>query len=116
VIQLVFQKFNISNLPLLFPIRVVVPAGATRIISFPNEFLGRAVAILIQNNDAANNASYQYGGDALDFQNLAASTFRTIDGTVIDRLAVIAGAGGTVLVEAQVLPIERPEIPAVQSS
>jgi len=45
---LVFQKFNISNLPLLFPIRVVVPAGTTRIISFPNEFLGRAVALLIQ--------------------------------------------------------------------
>ena len=116
MIQLVFQKYNISNLPLLFPIRVVVPAGATRIISFPDEFLGRAVALLVQNNDAANAAQYQYGGDALDFQNLAASSFRSIDGTIIDRLAIIAGAGGTVLVEAQVLPIERAEIPQVQSS
>lgn len=116
MIQLVFQKYNISNLPLLFPIRVIVPAGATRVISFPDEFLGRAVAILIQNNDAANNASYQYGGNALEFQNLAASAFRTIDGTLIDRLAVIAGAGGTVLVEAQVLPIERADIPTVTAS
>ena len=113
MINLVFQSYNISNLPLLFPIRVIVPAGTTRIISFPNEFLGRAVAILIQNNDAANAASYQYGGDALPFQNLAASTFRTIDGTLINRLAVVAGAGGTVLVEAQVLPIEKADIPEV---
>lgn len=113
---MVFQKFNISNLPLLFPIRVIIPAGVTQVISFPDQFLGRAVSLLIQNNDAANNASYQYGGDALEFQNLAASTFRTIDGTLIDRLAIISGAAGTVLVEAQVLPIERPEIPQVQSS
>jgi len=108
-----FQKFNVSNIPLLFPIRVVVPAGSTQIISFPQEFLGRAVAILIQNNDAANNASYQYGGDALPFQNLAASSFRTIDNTLVDRLAIVAGAGGTVLVEAQVLPIKRADIPEV---
>lgn len=108
-----FQKFNVSNIPLLFPIRVVVPAGATRIISFPQEFLGRAVAILIQNNDAANAASYQYGGDALPFQNLAASTFRTIDNALVERLAIVAGAAGTVLVEAQVLPIKREDIPEV---
>lgn len=105
-----FQKFDVSNIPLLFPIRVIVPAGATRVISFPNEFLGRAVSMLIQNNDAANNASYQYGGDALPFQNLAASTFRTIDNTIVNRLAVVAGAGGTVLVEAQLIPIEKNEI------
>lgn len=112
---MVFQKYNISNLPLLFPIRVIVPAGTTRVISFPDEFLGRAVSILIQNNDGANAASYQYGGNALEFQNLTASSFRTIDGTLIDRLAVIAGAAGTVLVEAQVLPIERADIPTVEA-
>ncbi len=114
-----FSKQNIgqptvSNIPLLYPIRVVCPAGATTNISFPDQFLGRAIAIKITNNDAANAASYDYNLNRV-FANLAASSFDVVDGAVVNYLTVIAGAAGTVLVEAQVLPIQRttPEIEVV---
>jgi hypothetical protein len=111
-----FSKQNIgqptvSNVPLLYPIRVVCAAGVQTNISFPDQFLGRAIAIKISNNDAANSASYDYNLNRI-FANLAASSFDVVDGAVVNYLTVIAGAAGTVLVEAQVLPIERtaPEI------
>ena len=102
---------TVSNVPLLYPIRVVCPAGVQTNISFPDQFLGRAIAIKITNNDAANAASYDYNLNRV-FANLAASSFDVVDGAVVNYLTVIAGAAGTVLVEAQVLPIERtaPEI------
>ena len=105
---------TVSNVPLLYPIRVVCPAGATTNISFPDQFLGRAIAIKISNNDGVNAASYDYNLNRI-FANLAASTFDVVDGAVVNYLTVIAGAAGTVLVEAQVLPIERtsPEIEVV---
>lgn len=105
---------TVSNVPLLYPIRVVCPAGVQTNISFPDQFLGRAIAIKITNNDAANAASYDYNLNRI-FANLAASTFDVVDGAVVNYLTVIAGAAGTVLVEAQVLPIERtsPEIEVV---
>jgi hypothetical protein len=43
-----FNKFvdnyqlNSGNTPLLYPVRVVCPAGVTTGISFPDQFLGRA--------------------------------------------------------------------------
>ena len=101
---------NISTLPLLYPVRVICAAGATTGISFPDQFMGRAVSIKISNNDSANAASYDYNLNG-QFQNLAASNFSTIDGTVVNYLTIIAGAAGTVLVEAQVLPASRSEIP-----
>jgi len=114
-----FSKQNIgqptvSNIPLLYPIRVVCPPGVQTNISFPDQFLGRAIAIKITNNDAANAASYDYNLNRV-FANLAASSFDVVDGAVVNYLTVIAGAAGTVLVEAQVLPIQRttPEIEVV---
>jgi hypothetical protein len=105
------QQPNISTLPLLYPVRVICAAGATTGISFPDQFMGRAVSLKISNNDSANAASYDYNLNG-QFQNLAASNFATIDGTVVNYLTIITGAAGTVLVEAQVLPAERnaPEI------
>jgi len=114
-----FSKQNIgqptvSNVPLLYPIRVVCAAGVQTNISFPDQFLGRAIAIKITNNDATNAASYDYNLNRV-FANLAASSFDVVDGAVVNYLTVIAGAAGTVLVEAQVLPIQRttPEIEVV---
>ena len=105
---------NVSNLPLLYPVRVICPANVTTAISFPDQFMGRAVSLKITNNDSANAASYDYNLNG-QFQNLAASNFSTIDGTVVNYLTIIAGAAGTTLVEAQVLPAERnaPEIEVV---
>ena len=111
-----FDKFvnnytlNSGNTPLLYPVRVVCAAGATTGISFPDQFLGRAINLKITNNDGTNAASYDYNLNAT-FSNLAASTFSTIYNAVVNYLTVIAGAAGTVLVEAQVLPASRTEIP-----
>lgn len=105
-----YSQNTVSNIPLLFPIRVVVPAGTTRVISFPDEFLGVAVSIAVNNEDSANAASFRYGGSALSSLNLPASSFRTVDSTRVRELEVVAGAAGICIVEAQVLPIDRSEI------
>ena len=103
-------NINSGNSPLLYPVRVICPVGQTTGISFPDQFLGRAISLKITNNDAANAASYDYNLNG-QFQNLAASAFSTIDNTVVNYLTVIAGAAGTVLIEAQVLPASRSEVP-----
>ena len=103
-------QLNSGTVPLLYPVRVICAAGATTGISFPDQFLGRAISLKISNNDSANAASYDYNLNA-QFQNLAASNFSTIDNTVVNYLTITAGAAGTVLVEAQVLPASRSEIP-----
>jgi hypothetical protein len=102
------QQPTISNLPLLYPIRLLCPANVQTNISFPDQFLGRAVSLKITNNDAANAATYDYNLNRV-FANLAASSFDTVDGTVINYMTINAGAGGTVLVEAQILPIPKTE-------
>ncbi len=109
---MVFQKNTVSNIPLLFPIRIRVPPATTRIISFPDEFLGVAASIAINNEDAANAATYRYGGEALESMNLPASNFRTIDGASVKLLEIVTGAAGPVIVEAQLIPINRAEIEA----
>ena len=103
-------QLNSGNTPLLYPVRVICAAGATTAISFPDQFLGRAISLKITNNDSANAASYDYNLNG-QFQNLPASNFSTVDNTVVNYLTVIAGAAGTTLVEAQVLPASRSEIP-----
>jgi len=103
-------QLNSGNTPLLYPVRVVCPAGVTTGISFPDQFLGRAISLKITNNDGANAATYDYNLNST-FANLAASTFSTIDNTVVNYLTVVAGAAGTTLVEAQILAASRTEIP-----
>ena len=103
-------QLNSGNTPLLYPVRIVCPANVTTGISFPDQFLGRAINLKISNNDGTNSASFDYNLNGV-FANLASSTFSTIDNTVVNYLTVIAGAAGTVLIEAQVLPASRTEIP-----
>lgn len=111
-----FQKPTVSNVPLLFPIRVIIPAGTTRVISFPDEFLGVAIAISVNNEDSANAATFRYGGEANPSLNLPASSFRTVDSAEVRLLEVVAGAVGPCIVEAQVLPIERAEAKVMEST
>ena len=103
-------QLNSGNVPLLFPIRVLCPQGVQTNISFPDQFLGRCINLKITNNDGTNAASYDYNLNGV-FANLASSTFATVDNAVINYLTVIAGAAGSVLVEAQVLPATRTEVP-----
>jgi hypothetical protein len=86
------------------------PQGVQTNISFPDQFLGRCINLKITNNDGTNAASYDYNLNGL-FANLPSSTFATVDNAVINYLTVIAGAAGSVLVEAQVLPASRTEAP-----
>lgn len=98
-------NYTVSNLPLLVPVSVILPAATpNQIISFPDRFLGRAVSLKITNNDAANAATYSYNQNA-NFANLAPSAFSTLDGTIVNFLTVNTGAAGTVLVEAQCAPL-----------
>ena len=103
-------QLNSGNAPLLYPVRVICAAGVTTGISFPDQFLGRAISLKISNNDSANAASYDYNLNGI-FANLSASSFDTLDNTVINYLTVTAGAAGTVLIEAQVIPASRAEVP-----
>lgn len=105
-------QLNSGNLPLAFPVRLLCPANTTTRISFPDQFLGRATSIKITNNSGANAASYDYNVNQV-FANLAASTFATLDNAIINYLTVITGAavGDTVLVEAQLIPAARSEVP-----
>ena len=93
---------NRNQIPVLAPVVVVIPAGTTRVISFPNEFLGRCVSILISNLDAANVATYQINGQSMPTLTLSTAAFRSIDETSISTLSITAGAAGAVQVEAQV--------------
>ena len=89
-------------MPLLAPITVIVPLGTTRTISFPDEFLGEAVSIIVTNLDAANNASYRINGQSQPTLTLLSGAFRAIDDTKIKLLTITAGAAGAVQLEAQV--------------
>jgi len=102
------KQVTVSNIPLLYPIRVLCPAGVQTNISFPDQFLGRAIALKITNNDAANAATYDYNLNRV-FANLAASSFDTVDSAVVNYMTINAGAAGTVLIEAQVLPLQKSE-------
>ena len=103
-------QVNSGNTPLLYPVRVICPANVTTGISFPDQFLGRAISLKISNNDSANASSYDYNLNGI-FQNLAASNFATVDNTIVNYLTVIAGAAGTTLVEAQIIAATRDQIP-----
>ena len=107
-------SLNSGNTPLLYPVRVVCPAGVApnnvTVISFPDQFLGRAINLKITNNDGTNSASYDYNLNGV-FANLPSSSFSTIDNTVVNYLTVRTGAAGTVLVESQILPASRTEAP-----
>jgi len=92
-----------SDVPILEPISVLVLAGTSRTISFPNEFFGLAIAIRITNLDGANVATYQINGSSSITLTLAAGGNRSINDTVVHQIAIVAGAAGAVQVEAQVL-------------
>lgn len=91
-----------NQIPVLSPVMVVIPAGTTQTISFPNQYLGEAVSILISNLDSTNVATYQINGDTMPTLTLSTGAFRSIDDTKIRLITITAGASGAVQVEAQV--------------
>lgn len=87
-----------------FPVFIQVPAGTTRTITFPTEFNAIAISCLIENQDAANAASFMINSSTNTPINLAASSFRSFDSMNIVSVRVTAGAAGVVDVFAQVTP------------
>ena len=108
-------NYNISNLPLLFPVTVTIPLGTTQTISFPDQFVGRAVAVKIRNNDGANDLSYRWNLNP-ESNIIASSSNDTIDGTAINYLTITTGGAGTATVQAQVLPIREKEVLALREA
>lgn len=98
-----------SNVPLLFPITLEIPAGTTRVISFPNEYLGIATSIFIQNESGGGPASYQIGGSTQPRISLAANNFRGIDDTQIKLISITSHIGGIVILQAQVQQLKGVE-------
>jgi len=100
-----------TSTPNEFPIRVLVPAGTKRVISFPNRFFGIATAIILSNEDGADKARYRFE-ESQDFIDLPANQFRTVDFTLVRRLEIdhTVATGGPIIVEAQVTPFTNVEI------
>lgn len=96
-----------SNVPILAPVMVIVAQGTSKTISFPDEYMGEAVSLLISNLDATNVATYQIGGPAMPTLTLSTSSFRSFDDTKIRLITVTAGAAGAVQVQAQVQSLLR---------
>ena len=106
-------QLNSGNTPLLYPIRITAPAAPLLTnfgISFPDQFLGRAISLKITNLDSANACFYDYNLNG-QFKSLAASSFDTIDNTIVNYLTIQSGIAAGVLVEAQILPALRSEVP-----
>lgn len=88
------------------PISVVIPAGTTRTISFPQEFFGFGTSIIITNLDAANNATYQINGETQPVLTLAPDAFRTLNSVKLSLITVTAGAAGAVQIQAVRNPLQ----------
>jgi len=97
------RQLQTSEVPIIEPVSILIPATASRTISFPDEFFGRAVAIIITNLDATNVATYIINGASNPTLTLRTDTSRIINDTIINLITIQAGATGAVQIEAQVL-------------
>jgi len=88
-------------------VKVIVLAGVTRTISFPDEFFGEAIDMRLTNLDAANVATYQMDGDSQPIIVLSANSFVTFGSTRIRLIRIVAGAAGSMQMEATVRTIPK---------
>lgn len=82
------------------PISVIVAAGATQTVSFPQEFFGFGTSLIITNLDATNVATYQINGETQPVLTLAANAFRTLNNVKLSLITIVAGAAGAVQIQA----------------
>jgi len=95
-----------SEVPLLVPVSALVPAGTSRTFSFPDEFFGVCVSMILTNLDGGAVATYQINGESSTILTLGADAFRTFDDTKITLLTINASAGGATQLQAQVQLIQ----------
>ena len=82
------------------PISVIVAAGATQTISFPQQFFGFGTSLIITNLDATNVATYQINGETQPVLSLQADAFRTLNNIKLSLITIVAGAAGAVQIQA----------------
>jgi len=91
-----------------FPIFITIPANTTRIVTFPTEFNAVAIALQIENQDAANAASYRINSSTNTMINLPASNFRSFADMNIVSVTVTTGAAGVCIISGQMAALPKP--------
>ncbi len=91
-----------------FPIFITIPANTTRIVTFPTEFNAVAIALQIENQDAANAASYRINSSTNPMINLPASNFRSFSDMNIVSVTVTTGAAGVCIISGQMAALPKP--------
>ena len=91
-----------------FPIFITIPQATTRIVTFPTEFNAVAIALQIENQDAANAASYRINSSTNPMINLPASNFRSFSDMNIVSVTVTTGAAGVCILSGQMAALPKP--------
>jgi hypothetical protein len=110
----VIQGFEVLTKPAdtqieSFPILITVPAAAPgnlRIVTFPTEFNAIAISLQIENQDAANAASYRLNSSTDTLVNLPASNFRSFSNMNI----VQPGAAGPTIISGQMAAMPKSKL------
>lgn len=92
---------------LTYTITVIVVAGATRIVSLPNEFGVMGVGAVIQNLDSVNNATVIVNNDRIGTKTLTSAHPLAINELNIIQLEVTAGAAAATEIVFEVVNIEE---------
>ena len=114
----VIQGFEVLTKPAdtqieSFPILITVPAAAPgnlRVVTFPTEFNAIAISLQIENQDAANAASYRLNSSTDTLVNLPASNFRSFSNMNIVSVTIQPGAAGPTIISGQMaaMPKSKP--------
>jgi len=91
-----------------FPIFITIPANTTRVVTFPTEFNAVAISLQIENQDAANAASYRINSSTNPMINLPASNFRSFSDMNIVSVTVTTGAAGVCVISGQMAALPKP--------
>ncbi len=89
-----------------YSIPITVAAGATRVISPPNEFLAMCVSAAIQNQDAANQATAIINNDRINSFAVINGSPVSLSGQWIGQIEITAGAAAATVVLLEVVPIK----------
>jgi len=101
--------FTITREEQLPIVKVIVLAGQSRTVSFPDEFFGECIDLRLTNLDGAAVASYQMNGESQPTIVLDAGAFVTFGSTRIRLLTLNAAVGGAMQMEATVRTIPNIE-------
>jgi len=100
------QRITISprseSLP-SYPVSVTVLAGATRVLSIFQNFLGVGSSIQIINNDPANTIQFILNNDTINPITIGAGATLAINDQWVEQIEVTAAAGGTVILLIQIV-------------